>query len=72
MLEPLVKRMVQPDPTRRPTAVEAYQQFTAIRRSVSPITRYWSLQLRDSYLLVKVFRHAYSLVSKSVRHRVRY
>ncbi|KAL1946975.1 hypothetical protein VTO73DRAFT_15079 [Trametes versicolor] len=61
MLEPLMKQMVHPDPTRRPTAAKAYQQFTAIRRGVSPIYQYWSLQPRDSYLLVKVFRHAYSL-----------
>ncbi len=63
MLEPLMKEMVHPDPARRPTAAEAYQKYTAIRKSVSPISQYWSLQPRDSYLLVKVVRHVYSLVS---------
>ncbi|EIW62121.1 uncharacterized protein TRAVEDRAFT_44951 [Trametes versicolor FP-101664 SS1] len=61
MLEPLMNQMVDQDPARRPTAAEAYQQYTAIRRSVSSITRYWSLQPRDSFLLGRAFRHTYSL-----------
>lgn len=69
MLEPLMNRMVDQDPARRPTAAEVYQQYTAIRRSVSSITRYWSLQPRDSFLLGRAFRHTYSLVSTLIlRH----
>ncbi|OJT09375.1 hypothetical protein TRAPUB_14157 [Trametes pubescens] len=61
MLEPLMSRMVHQDPARRPTAAEAHKQFQAIRRSVSFMNRCWSLQPRDSYLLVTAFRHTYSL-----------
>ncbi|KAL1937550.1 hypothetical protein VTO73DRAFT_13045 [Trametes versicolor] len=61
MLEPLMNRMVHQDPTRRPTAAEAHQQYKAIRRSVSPLYKYWSLQPRDSYALVRALRHTYSL-----------
>lgn len=63
MLEPLMNRMVHQDPTRRPTAAEAHQQYKAIRRSVSPLYKHWSLQPRDSYALVRALRHTYSLVS---------
>ncbi len=66
MLEPLMSRMVHQDPARRPTAAEAHKQFQAIRRSVSLMNRCWSLQPRDSYLLVTAFRHTYSLVSTLV------
>lgn len=59
-------QMVHRDPAHRPTAAEAYQQFKAIRRHVSPLTQYWSLQPRGSYLLAKVFWHVYSSVSAQV------
>lgn len=68
MLEPLMNRMVHQDPARRPSAAEAHQQFKAIRRSVPTLYRHWDLQPRDSFLLVRVFRQTYSLVSTIVSH----
>ncbi|KAI9063419.1 hypothetical protein FKP32DRAFT_1572053 [Trametes sanguinea] len=63
MLEPLVDRMVDPDPRKRPTAAEAHRDFKAIRRSVSVFHKYWFLQPRNSFLVVKAFRTVYSFVS---------
>ncbi|KAI0350534.1 kinase-like protein [Trametes cingulata] len=63
MLEPLMARMVQRDPARRPTAAEAYRQFKEIRRKVPTLYRYWYLQPRDSVLLARGVRAAFSLAS---------
>ncbi|KAI9063417.1 kinase-like protein [Trametes sanguinea] len=61
MLEPLMNRMIDPDPSKRPTAVEAHREFKAIRRKVPTFRRYWLLQPRDSFLVVQAFRSVYSL-----------
>lgn len=68
MLEPLMNQMVHQDPARRPTAAEAHRQFRAIRRDVPSLYQYWSLQPRDSSLVVRVFQHTYSLVSTHILH----
>ncbi|KAI0350538.1 hypothetical protein OH77DRAFT_1593479 [Trametes cingulata] len=62
MLEPLMQRMVHPDPAQRPTAAEAYRQFKEIRRKVPTLYKYWYLQPRDSVLLARAARAAFSLV----------
>ncbi|KAL7282053.1 hypothetical protein ACG7TL_003520 [Trametes sanguinea] len=61
MLEPLMNRMIDPDPSKRPTAAEAHRDFKAIRRSVPTLRKYWLLQPRNSFLVVQAFRSVYSL-----------
>ncbi|KAI0369571.1 hypothetical protein BV20DRAFT_1020643 [Pilatotrama ljubarskyi] len=62
MLEPLIQRMIQRDPARRPTAVEAYREFKDIRRSMPRLFKYWYLQPRESVLLARAVRAAVSIV----------
>ncbi len=66
MLEPLMNQMVHQDPARRPSAAEAHRQFKTIRRSVPTLYRNWDLQPRGSFLLVRIIRQTYSLVSTLV------
>ncbi|KAJ3004551.1 hypothetical protein NUW54_g4764 [Trametes sanguinea] len=61
MLEPLMNRMIESDPSKRPTAAEAHREFKAIRRNVRTFRKYWLLQPRDSFLVVQAFRSVYSL-----------
>ena len=43
---PLIERMTQKDPSGRPTAEEALQQWRTIRARVHTLHRYW--RVRDS------------------------
>ncbi|OSD01825.1 hypothetical protein PYCCODRAFT_479030 [Trametes coccinea BRFM310] len=47
ILEPLMSRMVESDPAKRPTAAEAYRDFKTLRRGVSDLSKYRILQPCD-------------------------
>ncbi|KAL7282051.1 hypothetical protein ACG7TL_003518 [Trametes sanguinea] len=61
VLEPLMNRMVNADPAKRPTAAEAHRDLKSIRRNTPTLYRYWHLQLRDSNPITKALRNVYSL-----------
>ncbi|KAI0773747.1 kinase-like domain-containing protein [Fomes fomentarius] len=55
-LVPLIRSMVNPDPRRRPTAVEAYTQYQNIRSNLSGFTRIWRARPRhENWVLQIVF-----------------
>lgn len=55
--------MVNPDPRRRPTAVEAYTQYQNIRSNISGVTRIWRARPRHENLVLQIVFDALALVS---------
>lgn len=55
--------MVNPDPRRRPTAVEAYTQYQKIRSNISGVTRIWRARPRHENLFCQIVFDALVLVS---------
>lgn len=61
----LVQQLVHDDPTQRPSAAEAYQQFKAIRQKVSPSYSYILVSSASQLVsAVEGFTQYISLVSR--------
>ena len=53
-LEPLIRSMSRPDPSRRPSAEEALQQWRTIRGNMSFIRCHWRLRRRGEPFIYKL------------------
>ncbi|KAI0723542.1 kinase-like domain-containing protein [Earliella scabrosa] len=65
ILSPLVARMLDQDPTARPSAIEALKHFRAISETVWTLKRLWRARRREEPLLAIPILDAVSLVGIS-------
>jgi hypothetical protein len=59
---PLIEHMTQQDPSGRPTAEQALQQWRTLRSRINPLRRYWRLrERREPALIVPILDVYYTL-----------
>ncbi len=61
-LAPLVERMVADDPSQRPTAYDALQEWDNIRSQIGILAKAWRLRRRNDSLPIQLWMDLYGFV----------